>query len=303
MEDIPTVSICMITYGHEKFIEEAINGVLMQKCNFKIELILSNDCSPDKTHEVVQRIVNNDPKAFLIRYFRKKKNIGLMPNFINTLEFCKGKYIALCDGDDYWTDPLKLQKQVDFLETNPDYVIHSGNAVQLSSDPAINLKTLLKETTDTSFVLTDFLSNNNLITCTLMYRNVGFQFPKDFNKVPFGDWFISVILMNKTGLKAYRSTEVFSAYRIHDAGVMGSLNEINFCNTHILQIIMIHKYLQNKRFGVKERDTLNYYLFKKYSLILKEKKYLEALKTAWTNFKYCGFNMPFRKFASAFKYR
>ena len=128
MKKQPKVSVCMITYGHEKFIEEAINGVLMQECDFVVELIIANDCSPDKTDAVIQNILCNHPRASWIKYIKHDKNLGMMPNFIFAMQECKGKYIALCEGDDYWTDPSKLQKQVDFLEANSDYVIHSGVA-------------------------------------------------------------------------------------------------------------------------------------------------------------------------------
>ena len=113
----------MITYGHEKYIREAIEGVLMQECDFEVELILANDCSPDKTDEVIQDILKNHPKASWIKYLKHDKNIGMMPNFLFALNHCKGEFIAVCEGDDYWTDPLKLQKQVGFLEANPDYSI------------------------------------------------------------------------------------------------------------------------------------------------------------------------------------
>ena len=121
------VNIVMITYNHEKFIREAIEGVLMQKTNFEYELIIANDCSIDKTDNIINEFINAHPKGNRIRYYNHKKNLGMMPNFIFAIQQCKDKYIAICDGDDYWTDPYKLQKQVDFLESNPDYgLVHTN---------------------------------------------------------------------------------------------------------------------------------------------------------------------------------
>jgi len=117
------VSVVMITYAHEKFIKQAIEGVLMQTCDFEVELIIANDCSPDNTDTIVNDIIANHPKASWIHYTKHTPNKGMIPNFIWALNQAKGKYIALCEGDDYWIDPLKLQKQVDFLESNPDYII------------------------------------------------------------------------------------------------------------------------------------------------------------------------------------
>lgn len=122
------VSVVMITYGHENFIEEAINGVLTQKCDFKVELIIANDHSPDNTDEIIKKVLkNNFSKNFSVNYIKRDKNWGIMPNFIDAVLMAKGKYIALCEGDDYWTDPLKLQEQVDFLNENSDYgLVHSN---------------------------------------------------------------------------------------------------------------------------------------------------------------------------------
>lgn len=117
------VSVHMITYGHELYIKQAIESVLMQETNFDFELFIADDCSPDKTPEVVESILNNHPQAFRIKYHRHKKNIGMKANGLYALDQCLGKYIAFCEGDDYWTDPHKLQKQVDFLENNTNYSI------------------------------------------------------------------------------------------------------------------------------------------------------------------------------------
>ena len=111
----------MVTYNHEKFISEAIEGVLIQQTNFSFELIIANDASTDGSDKIINEFIANHPKGNLIKYFKHEKNVGMMQNFTFALGHCKGKYIALCEGDDYWTDPLKLQKQVDFLEANEDY--------------------------------------------------------------------------------------------------------------------------------------------------------------------------------------
>ena len=115
------VSVLMITYYHEEFIEAAINGVLMQDCNFSFELIVADDNSPDQTVLVVDKLKRQHLKGDIIKYTKHQKNKGANSNLLWALKQSKGEYIAICEGDDYWTDPLKLQKQVDFLEQNPDY--------------------------------------------------------------------------------------------------------------------------------------------------------------------------------------
>ena len=120
-KSICIVSVCMLTYNHELYIREAIEGVLLQKTNFKIELIIGEDCSKDNTRKICLEYQNKYPD--LIKLFLPQQNVGMQQNSIETLRKSSGKYIAMCEGDDYWNDPYKLQKQVDFMEANSDYAI------------------------------------------------------------------------------------------------------------------------------------------------------------------------------------
>lgn len=293
----------MITYGHEKYIRQAIEGVLMQQCDFEVELIVANDCSPDATDQVVKDITMWHPRGFWIKYSKHDKNLGMMPNFIFALQECTGQYIAMCEGDDYWTDPLKLQKQVDFLEANSDYVIHSGNATQITHDIKWNGKAILNDQLDETFQLKDFLSNNNIITCTTIFRNIEFSFPKNFSRVTFGDWFLYIILINNSGLKVYRSIDLYSVYRVHQGGVMSNLSELENYSAHILQILIINNYLKNQKLEEKQLADLNYYSLRKYRIQINNKLYIEALKTAAIHFKYARSEMPFKKYFNTLKHQ
>jgi len=115
------VSVCMITYNHEEFISKAIEGVMMQQTSFPIELIIGEDCSTDSTHAICLKYKSKYPDKIKLRI--QEFNLGMTQNFISTLQVSTGKYIAQCEGDDYWTDPYKLQKQVDFLEANEAYSV------------------------------------------------------------------------------------------------------------------------------------------------------------------------------------
>lgn len=111
------VSVCMITYAHQAFISKAIEGVLMQQVQGTIELVISDDQSSDETRKICKEYQECHPDR--IRLLLPENNLGMMPNFVQALEKCRGKYIALCEGDDHWLDPMKLQKQVDALEADP----------------------------------------------------------------------------------------------------------------------------------------------------------------------------------------
>lgn len=110
--DKPFVSVKTITYNHEKFIAQCIEGIMMQKTNFAFEYIIGEDCSTDSTMEIVQEYARRYPDV--IRIITAEKNVGAVENDNRTDRACRGKYVAFCEGDDFWTDPYKLQKQVDF---------------------------------------------------------------------------------------------------------------------------------------------------------------------------------------------
>jgi len=114
----PLVSVIMITYNHAPFIAQAIEGVLQQKVNFPVELVIGEDCSSDGTREVVFEYQKKYPD--IIQVITSDKNVGIKRNGYRTMKACRGKYIAFCDGDDYWHHPEKLQKQADYLESHPE---------------------------------------------------------------------------------------------------------------------------------------------------------------------------------------
>lgn len=121
--NIPTVSVCCITYNQEHYIAQTIEGFLIQKTNFPIEIIIHDDASTDNTKQIVSKYAEKFP-ALIIPIFQtenqySKREGSILTRFV--FPRAGGKYIAVCEGDDYWTDPQKLQKQVDFLENNPEY--------------------------------------------------------------------------------------------------------------------------------------------------------------------------------------
>lgn len=211
------VSVVMITYNHELHIKEAILGVLEQITNFDIELIIADDCSTDKTEAVVKEIVNTHPKSIIIGYTRHTANKGMMPNFIWSLNQRKGKYIALCEGDDYWTDPNKLQKQVDFLEANPDYSFCAHNVMICYENENYVDPNLESCTLNTQDLLTKYL-HNFIPTCSILlnFEKINYAIPSWLSEMPFGDWPL-LIHLSKSG-DGYFMSEIMGVYRKHNSG-------------------------------------------------------------------------------------
>ncbi len=125
----PIVSICMSTYRHERYIKQAIEGVMMQQTTFAVQLVIGEDHSGDLTRLVCEEMA--EKYSHKIKLLPSDRNYGQNYNLSRTIQACTGKYIALCEGDDYWIDPGKLEKQVEFLEKQPRlwYVFHPINTV------------------------------------------------------------------------------------------------------------------------------------------------------------------------------
>jgi glycosyltransferase involved in cell wall biosynthesis len=219
----PRVSIVMITYGHECFIEEAINGVLMQECDFEIELILANDRSPDNSHQVIEKILKNHTRARWIKYIHREVNMGMMPNFIDALNQCSGEYVALCEGDDYWTDAYKLQKQVALLDANPTYsfCFHETNVTYENGQTPDYLfsKHIYGRNL---FDIKDLLKTEWFVaTASMVYRRKILEIPGFFRDVLNGDFSLQLILANQGPF--YFMPDNMAVYRRNDGSVSANL--------------------------------------------------------------------------------
>ena len=113
----PLVSVCMTTYNHEAYLAQAIESVLAQQTSFGVELVLGDDCSTDSTAAICREYAEKYPGR--VRFVTGQRNVGWRANYLRTFEACRGKYVAYCDGDDWWSDPRKLQMQADLLESDP----------------------------------------------------------------------------------------------------------------------------------------------------------------------------------------
>ena len=207
----------MITYGHEKYIQRAIEGVLMQECDFNVELIIADDNSPDQTNRIVQQLKERHQNGVWIHYTKHQKNKGMMSNFVWALSQCKGDYIALCDGDDYWTDVLKLQKQVSFLEKNKEFVLCFHPCYFLKVDSTLKKQSL--HTMDYEYTIKNILSNSRIPSASLVYRRseAPNKFPSWFYEIASGDVALIMMLFEKGKFKLL--DDYMSVYRLHNHGV------------------------------------------------------------------------------------
>jgi glycosyltransferase involved in cell wall biosynthesis len=226
----PLVSVWMITYNHEKYIAQALDSVLMQKTSCCYEIVIGEDCSTDDTRAILKTYESNYPHIIKPVYY--KENVGAFRNAYEfTLPLCKGKYIACLEGDDYWIDPYKLQKQVDFLEANSDYgMVHTGVNVVDNENQLILISNSPKPSGEVFYDL--ILKSAFIVTCSvcvrrdIVYEAVNHAMKNNL-KCIFDYWLWLNVAMRS---KIHYNPDITSAYRSHSFGVTqsvkGLFNEI-----------------------------------------------------------------------------
>jgi glycosyltransferase involved in cell wall biosynthesis len=172
----PVVSVAMITYNHLPYLEEAVEAVMAQRADFEIELLLADDCSLDGAGELVVALGSRHPQR--IRVIRSECNVGMHANLLRAERSARGKYVAYCEGDDFWHDPEKLAKQVAFLESRPDYVMVHSNCNRYFVDEKRLLRnslTVTKNLDDTKAYEDILLGRRLMMTLTAMVRREKLQ--------------------------------------------------------------------------------------------------------------------------------
>lgn len=236
----PIVSVRTSTYNHGSYIRQCIEGVLMQKTNFPFEFIIGEDYSTDETREIVFEYAKKYPD--IIRVITADYNVGTKANGRRCIRACRGKYMAICEGDDYWIDPLKLQKQVDFLNKNSDISLVFSNRI------------ILKESSGEQFIQRykkkyysskDLLGGEILGLQTLCCRKEYAHGKEELN----GD--ISIPYNSSLHGNLYCLPDVTAVYRITGKGVATSRNV-----DEVLTISLRHVWDFHKAYNFPSKNLL-----------------------------------------------
>lgn len=248
------VSIFMMTYNHGKFIREALDGIVNQVCNFNFDLVIGDDYSSDDTRAIIKKYTQ---KHSNIKLIFQSENVGPHANQFSVLKNCCGKYIAVCEGDDYWTDLSRLQKQVDFLESHPDYNMTLGRYQLYYQNSGKYRNNFELFNINKPLSLKNYIAFNFGHTSTFLFRN-SFEIPDWLNTVFSGDQ--SIFIINAKEKKVKYFNDFFSVYRVNDGGVTKIVNsEKSYNNT--------------KNF----LNTINEYTQRKYHLLINNRKRLNKL--------------------------
>lgn len=240
MSDDIIVSVSCLAYNHEPYIRRCLDGILMQQTNFKFEILIHDDASRDSTAEIVAEYANRYSDIIKPIYqtenqYSKRISISATYNWSRA----KGKYIAMCEGDDYWTDPLKLQKQVDFLETNPEYSLVAGgfvrkNVISDETETVIHTVNDITEEINGGFDITiERWQKKWLVkTLTLLYRRDALDID-DFLKYQYKRDVHLIYLLLRSG-RGFYMKEVLGVYHMHPGGIYGMADVRNKMKTRYL---------------------------------------------------------------------
>lgn len=281
----PVVSVIMITYNHENFIKQAIEGVLNQETNFPFELIIANDCSPDSTALIVENIINSHPISDLINFIDNKTNLGANRNYLNAYKESKGKYIAVCEGDDFWADETKLQRQVDFLEKNPEYVLTYHDAKCIDENGSF-INSVHNSKPQKEFSKLELQQGNQPLFLTTCYRKVPIESLVAISEIINGDTFLTSILGNYGKGKWLN---IKPAYYRHHSGGVWSLKQKEYKFKAKIQLLsVLQEYYKSKHI----KELSNYFekeLFLHHKMLLnfyfKQKKYRRFMNYIIENYK------------------
>ncbi len=215
------VSILMVTYNHEEFIAKALDSILMQRTNFEYEIVIGEDCSTDNTRNIIIGYKERYPDKF--KLLLNDTNIGMHRNGAQTWQACTGEYIAILEGDDYWTSADKLQKQVDFLDNNPECVICFHNVTEIYIDCSRESHNFISKKWKDFYTIDDLFIGNFMPSPSIMYRGgLVKEIPEWFSTLKLGDWPLH-ILHALHGTIGYID-ETMAVHVNHQGGVWSTMN-------------------------------------------------------------------------------
>ena len=264
----PMVSVHVSTYQHADFIHDCMEGVLMQETDFPFEIIIGEDESDDGTREICKEYAEQYPEQIRLFLHRRENNIAIHGRPTGRFQFvyshftARGKYIAICEGDDYWTDPKKLQKQVETLEANPEHVLshHSAQIVSVSEERAtgeVPKSEVRREMSGEELMKSPFLS-----TATVLFKDTINKYPKEIFEVMNADRFLFSIL-GQYGSSVYKSNIKNAVYRRHKGGMWTNLEWLDKNKARARTSNKISKYYEKNKKEVSKHHKKRCYKFRK----------------------------------------
>ena len=246
----PLVSVIVTTYNHEAYIEQTIEWILAQQCDFPLELIIGEDKSQDRTLSICLDYQRRYPQ--LIRLVTWHENVGGNENFLRVWGRARGKYVAMCEGDDYWVNPAKLTKQVALMEQFPDTILCGAGAQTLPPNSMLNYLQDMKPQFSTEELI---IQRMYFHTSTFFFRSEGFQIPKSARR-GLADNVILVIASLQGTVRCIPDT--VSVYRLHEKGVYWGIDKVGKIGLQLEWVRTISGFIDERYFWLitKQEDFI-----------------------------------------------
>ena len=235
------VSVFLVTYNQERFIRQAIESILNQHVNFLYEVIIGEDCSTDGTAAICDEYAEKYP---FVKVFHHNPNKGLIKNWEFVLSHCSGDYVAMLEGDDYWIDEHKMQKQVDWLDTHPEYSIVCSNINVVYEGNNCKEEKIFPKREQREYTQGEVLKDWIVLTSSVMFRNdhKPIIYPKD---IYVNDTYTFLNIMRRG--KCYLFSETMTAYRRHDSNITRTELDIQSDVKWAIQYTYFAKHLYSKK--------------------------------------------------------
>jgi glycosyltransferase involved in cell wall biosynthesis len=242
----PKVSIVCLTYNHQEIISHALDSMLSQQCEFDFEIVVHDDASTDGTQEVLKHYkeVHTDKMKLILQ--SENQHSKRVPVFDLVLPHCDGEYVACCDGDDYWCDNHKLQKQASYLDEHPDVFISGHDMKVVDSEGQLIQSSKLLDIHKRDFSADEIKKGLAwLLTSTWMFRNRSFPQAIERGKVINGDTFL-LSLLGEHGASHYHDDINPAVYRIHDSGLWSTMPKSDRKLSELITSFWRQKYFARK---------------------------------------------------------
>ncbi|MGL4935383.1 MAG: glycosyltransferase family 2 protein [Cetobacterium sp.] len=266
------VSVVVLTYNHEKYLEKAIQSILNQDVDFEYEVLIGNDKSPDNTELILQKYSQN-PR---VKIYNREINLGATKNLLDLLKRSSGEYIAFLEGDDYWTDKNKLKKQVQVLDKNKDYSLCMSESYTVDENNSVIGEKKI-EVSEINGVKELYFYRSGIPTGTILFRNIFFKTDEKLESLItasniIGDLSLFSYLITKG--KFYNLKEKMGAYRF----ITNSGTSYSAMNTY-KQDLELEKVVKKVLEVVdEEKEFLELYLNRiRVKLLKNSKSYLKTL--------------------------
>lgn len=286
----PLVSICVITYNHEQFLARALDSILSQEMDFQYEIIIGEDCSQDATRAICEQYKQN--YSDVIQLILHEKNVGLIRNYVSIMTAAKGKYIAICSGDDYWCDPMKLKKQVAFLEQNIDYSMCFTNAYEESNFSWEGYqKKQFSNVEDREYKGDQIILDWIIPASSVMIRNGLLDFSFLLKRTFYAEDLVQYLKLNEYG-KLRGMSDITTVYTRHENAITANVNTSreNTFNRYVTNLLSVDEELNHGYHKIISQDlSIAYYKEAKY--LFKHNERYKSIKLLIKSFYYSPKNM------------